>query len=77
MAWNDDNWKDGYDTWKLASPDDEVPEDECLHEEYDADWEGRATCCQCYHSWYLTSEQIAADRARDLIPRSTDDEIPF
>lgn len=63
MAWNDDSWRDSYDTWKLASPDYDEPEEECWHEEYEADWEGRATCDRCGHSWFLTSEQIEADRA--------------
>lgn len=32
MAWNDDSWRDGYDAWKLASPDEDwqVDEDFCI-----------------------------------------------
>lgn len=52
-----------YDAWKTRSPYDDEPEEECWHEEYDADWEGRATCGRCGHTWWLTSEEIAADRA--------------
>lgn len=62
MAWHDDSWKDGYDTWKLASPDDY--RDECLHEDYEADINGRAHCCSCPHSWWLTAEEIEAERER-------------
>lgn len=60
--WYDDSWKDGYDAWKLASPDDERDE-ECWHEEYEADLLGRARCGQCGHSWWLTDQEIAAERA--------------
>lgn len=52
-----------YDNWKLRSPDDDLPEEECFHEEYESNWEGRATCGRCGHSWWLTSEEIAAERA--------------
>jgi len=61
MAWDDDSWKDGYDAWKLASPDDEY-EDECYHEDYEADINGRASCCRCGHVWYLTDAEILAER---------------
>ncbi len=52
-----------YDQWKTMAPEDDLPEEECFHEEYEADWEGRASCDRCGHSWWMTSEQIAADRA--------------
>ena len=32
----------------------------CDHEEYDVDWEGRATCDFCRQSWWLTAEQHEA-----------------
>lgn len=68
MSWNDDRWKDSYDAWKLASPDDyydDDPDEElCDHDDYDADFNGRATCYRCGHSWYLTAEQIAAEHER-------------
>mgnify|MGYP001574109374 CR=1 FL=1 len=62
MGWDDDSWKDGYDTWKLRSPDDEYPE-ACWHEEYEADINARATCCSCGHTWYLTSDEVERERA--------------
>lgn len=50
-----------YDTWKTR--DDELPEEICIHEEYEANWDGRATCDRCGHAWWLSAEEIAADRA--------------
>lgn len=61
MAWDDDSWKDSYDAWKLASPDDERDE-ECFHEDYEADINGRATCCRCGHAWYLSDWEIERER---------------
>jgi hypothetical protein len=63
MAWYDDSWKDSYDSWKLASPDDER-EDECSHEDYEADINGRATCCRCSHAWWMTDDEIKWERER-------------
>lgn len=55
----DDSWKDGYDAWKLASPDDEYDEPECYHDDYDVDiLEGRAHCNLCLESWYATEEEV-------------------
>ncbi len=64
----------GYDAWKTQSgyddrdtfPSyDDEPEDECDHEEYETDiLTGRAECCKCPHSWYVTPEQEAAERER-------------
>jgi hypothetical protein len=75
MAWHDDSWKDSYDSWKLASPDDER-EDECLHEDYEADVLGRATCCRCSHLWWMTDDEIKWERERseayDRIMRRAD-----
>lgn len=52
MAWHDDSWRDSYDSWKLASPDDEYPQYECEHEDYDIDTiEGRCHCHRCGDSW--------------------------
>lgn len=59
MAWHDDSWKDSYDSWKLAEPD---YEDECLHEYYEANTEGRATCNHCGETWWLTDEEIKHER---------------
>jgi hypothetical protein len=53
----------GYDEWKLRSPYDDEPEEECFHEDYEADINGRASCCRCDHVWYLTDEEILAERA--------------
>ena len=60
-TWHDDSWKDSYDSWKLASPDDEY-EEECLHEDYEADINGRASCCRCSHSWWMTDDEIEHER---------------
>lgn len=67
MAWDD--WKDGYDSWKLASPDDyyddDPDEDCCEHEDYEADvLTGRAFCYRCGHTWWQTSEELAAESRR-------------
>ena len=58
---SDDRWRDSYDEWKLRSPYDDCPDEpECDHEEYEVDWEGRATCNHCREHWWLTSEQLQA-----------------
>lgn len=57
MAWNDDSWRDGYDDWKLASPDED--DDPCDHEDYETDiLDGRCRCDRCGHSWYATAAEI-------------------
>ena len=61
MPWDDESWKDSYDAWKLASPDDEYDE-ECVHEDYEINWEGRAYCNACGDSWWASSEEITAQR---------------
>jgi hypothetical protein len=53
-----------YDQWKCDSGYDDPPEEECFHEEYVTDWEGRATCERCGRSWWLTYEEVAAERDR-------------
>lgn len=61
MAWNDDSWRDGYDAWKLASPDDDYDEPECDHEDFDIDiLDGRARCNRCSESWHATEDEIRA-----------------
>ena len=58
MTWNDDSWRDGYDAWKLASPDDYYDEP-CDHEDYDVDTlEGRARCHRCGESWWADEDEI-------------------
>lgn len=59
-----------YDAWKLASPPycDGPDEEECDHEEYEIDWEGRAECSRCQETWWPSAEivrmrEIAALRA--------------
>lgn len=64
MNWRDESWKDSYDDWKLLSPYDDEPDDECCHEDYEADINGRAHCCVCDYTWYLTAEEIDNERRR-------------
>lgn len=52
----------GYDDWKLRSPDDELPEEECYHEEHEITWEGRATCNRCGNTWWATADEIRFQR---------------
>lgn len=65
MAWNDDSWRDGYDAWKLASPDDDYEDDPCDHDEYEVDiLDGRCWCDRCGHRWYATDEQVEREIER-------------
>lgn len=57
---NDDRWRDSYDAWKLRSPYDDEPEQDCDHVEYEVNWEGRATCDCCGERWYLTADELSA-----------------
>lgn len=69
MPWYDDSWKDTYDAWKLASPYDdydEDPRDDCGHEEFDVDWNGRAHCTRCGDHWDATESEIAAERRAEI-----------
>jgi hypothetical protein len=70
---SDDSWRDGYDSWKLRSPEDEYGgyydaydrECDCDHEDYDIDvCTGRASCNLCSHHWYLDSCEIDAELDR-------------
>jgi hypothetical protein len=60
MSWTDDSWRDSYDSWKLASPDEEYDsEDQCDHDDYDVDIvTGRASCSNCLAHWYVRDEEI-------------------
>lgn len=58
----DDSWRDGYDEWKLASPDGYHPYDECFHEEVEIDWEGRAHCEHCRENWWASHDEIMHQR---------------
>lgn len=67
MSWGEyDNYRDtlrmpaGYDAWKTDPG--YPPEDECYHEHYEANTEGRATCDQCGETWWLTPEEIERER---------------
>lgn len=54
----------GYDAWKTREDDDY--EDECWHEDYEADINGRATCCRCSHAWWMTDDEIRYERERHV-----------
>jgi hypothetical protein len=58
----DDSWRDGYDEWKLRSPYDDEPEDECIHEEREISWEGFATCGRCGHTWWASAAELETER---------------
>lgn len=60
MTWQDDSWKDSYDAWKLASPDEyDDRENSCDHEDYDVDIvTGRASCNNCLANWYVGDDEI-------------------
>lgn len=58
MSWNDESWKDSYDAWKLASPDDDYgPQNECFHVSFEIDYEGRAHCDDCDYEWWPSAEE--------------------
>ncbi|MCC6775609.1 MAG: hypothetical protein IT537_03075 [Hyphomicrobiales bacterium] len=60
-----EHWSE--DDYYLDDPDydDDDPDPECCwHKEYDADFNGRATCYRCGHVWYLTREEMAAEAQR-------------
>lgn len=73
MAWGyddnyrNDSWRDNYDAWKLASPDDEqsyYDEDEraeCRHEDREATTDGRVICSDCgFEVWWMTLDDLKA-----------------
>lgn len=51
-----------YDAWKTRSPEDDGPDQECWHEDYEADINGRAHCYYCSHSWWLTDDEVRQER---------------
>jgi hypothetical protein len=69
MTYADDSWKDSYDAWKLATPPeyDGPDEPECFCEDYEINWEGRATCDRCGHEWWPTPAELEAERQRCAI----------
>lgn len=42
--------------------DDDDYNEECWHEDWEADINGRAVCCQCGERWWLTAEEIRRER---------------
>lgn len=40
-------------------------DEECYHEDYEADINGRATCCRCGEVFYLTRAEIEAERRQN------------
>ena len=61
MPWDDDSWRDSYDAWKLASPDDDR-DGECYHEDFEIDLEGRAYCNSCDHRWWPSEADVLSFR---------------
>jgi hypothetical protein len=58
-----------YDQWKTDSGYDEYDdydaERECDHEEHQIDiLTGRAECCMCPHSWYVSGDEITREIER-------------
>lgn len=61
-----------YDQWKTDSGHDELDEyddydaeRECDHDQYEIDiLIGRAECCMCPHSWYVSSEDVSREIER-------------
>lgn len=64
-----DAWKDSYDSWKLASPDDYNSniDEPCYHEHYSANVEGIATCDECGERWMLTADEIELERINTAV----------
>jgi hypothetical protein len=64
MSWNDDSWRDSYDSWKLASPDDDYPD--CDHDRADLDILDGRWRCTCGEAWNATEEEIRAEIDREI-----------
>jgi len=47
--WDDDGYGPGDDY------------DDCPHEDYEADWNGRAICFRCGHAWWQSPEEMARE----------------
>lgn len=45
------------DDWEGPDYGDEPA---CDHEDYEVDWNGRATCDRCHEGWNLTAEEFTA-----------------
>lgn len=57
-----------YDQWKCTDPNDtgyDDREDNCNHEEFSIDWEGRASCDYCLAHWWASTDEIEAQRQHE------------
>ncbi|MBR0945249.1 MULTISPECIES: hypothetical protein [Bradyrhizobium] len=58
---HDDSWRDGYDDWKLASPDDDY-EEPCEHRDTEVDiLDGDVRCVGCGETWSATPAELSAE----------------
>jgi hypothetical protein len=53
-----DAWRDSYDEWKLRSPYDKYPGEECDHVEADLDIVDGRFRCACGHSWRASGDEL-------------------
>ena len=53
-----------YDQWKTESG--YLERDECCHEEYEIDMEGRAHCEMCSQTWWASEAEMAGQRERQI-----------
>lgn len=58
---DDPRYQDDYDENDYGAD----PFDDCDHEDYGLDWDGRATCYRCGHVWYLDTKDIERMAERD------------
>jgi hypothetical protein len=59
------DWHTDYDSWKLASPDDDRFDDyeepaSCTCEDFDETLEGARVCIDCGLRWFPTTEELRA-----------------
>ncbi len=55
-----------YDQWKTDSGYDERDDEECPHDSFEIDMEGRAHCDTCPASWMATADEITHQRTRQV-----------
>lgn len=48
----------------MNSKREDEAEDECDHDDYESDINGRATCNYCSYSWWQTKQEIEAEHMR-------------
>jgi hypothetical protein len=53
-----------YDQWKTQSGYDD--REECYHEQYEIDIEGRAHCEMCSESWWASADEVTAQREQQV-----------